>query len=925
MKKIYVLVILFCLGIIQGYSQYLSNPSFEGQILMIGPPPGWEICIVGSTPNVQPGKYAVYLPPSDGITYLGMLTRPDFTWEDSHSNLDIPLSKDSCYIFKIDLAFWQNLSFTTVQPCVLKIYGSNITCQKNNLLWQSPAISNLDWQTFQFMIHNPEYDITDLIIEAYFVSTYAYYGYVLMDNIRIDKTPFFDLGNDTTMALCYNDTLFLDPGSGFEAYLWQDGSTNQTYPVTQSGLYWVQAFNEQGCSYTDSIVITIPDYVPMATELLDSTLVCEGQPVIAIVSVVNGIPPYSYEWEDLPDTTGIAVIFADTTRFYTVTITDHCGYTIQDSIKLIVKTGPDIDLGADTLICIDGSYTLHAGSGYPGYVWQDGSVDSVLTIDEPGLYWVTVTNIFGCSTTDSINISLAPALPLDLGSDTAVCIGDTLILDAGEGYVSYVWQDNSGGSEYVVTEAGVYWVTITSSNGCTAVDTIQIAFLENPEVDLGEDFSICEGDQQEISAGAGFATYLWQDGSTGAVYTVTEGGIYWVLVNNGCGEDVDSVTVQMYPSPEPDLGPDTTICNGGTLLLDPGSQFTSYLWQDNSTAPTFEALTSGTYSVEVVNMYGCTASDEIYINVSDPQVNLGQDNYVCEGDSLILDAGAGFETYLWQDNSTNQTMIVMDSGIYDVTVIDQYGCQGSDEIEISLFPYPIANLGDDKELCAGDTVVLTAPDGDFDYYWNGQPGDQNYEVYSSGNYSLSVVNLCDSVSDEIYVNVVPVPHVYLGEDDIIIPGQSIELDAGSGFDSYLWQDGSGGQYFVITENNISSDDPYYFVEVTDGICKGSDTIKVELLQVWVPKVITLNGDGSNERFRAKPGQWNGIDRHKMVVFNRWGETVWESDDFVTGWDGKQNGKYVADGTYYWILDIYFGTEMTKQTYKGSLTVLGSGH
>jgi len=61
----------------------------------------------------------------------------------------------------------------------------------------------------------------------------------------------------------------------------------------------------------------------------------------------------------------------------------------------------------------------------------------------------------------------------------------------------------------------------------------------------------------------------------------------------------------------------------------------------------------------------------------------------------------------------------------------------------------------------------------------------------------------------------------------------------------------------------------------------------------------------------------------MMVFNRWGEKIWESNDFEAGWDGKRNGRYVSDGTYYWILDVYYGPENLKQTLKGSLTVLGT--
>ena len=920
-RLVHLIIFLFILSGTGFSQQYLENPSLEGQILMIGPPPGWEVCIPGSTPNVQPGKYAVYLPPSDGITYVGMITRPDFTWEDMHTTYEIPLSKDSCYIFQIDLAFWENLSWTTVDPCLLRVWGSDVSCQKTNLLWQSPPIANEDWLTYEFMIHPDGVDYTDLILEAYFAQMPAYYGYVLLDNIRITRTPYIELGNDTTIAICSNDSIPLDPGGGFAGYLWQDGSTNQVFWVKEEGLYWVKVFNEEGCSYTDSVYVTVPDYVPMGTELLDSTMVCKGQPVIAIVSVVNGIPPYSFEWEDLPDTTGIAVIIADSTRFYNVTVTDHCGYSIQDSIKIIVLPGPDIDLGGDTLICIEGSYTIHAGSGYQQYQWQNGSTDSVLTITEAGTYWVTVTDAFGCSSSDTISITLFPPVYLDIGSDTTLCEGEQLVIHAGPGFVQYVWQDNSSDSVYTASLPGIYWVTVTDLNGCTASDSISLDFLPQPEVFLGNDTVICAGDDFVLDAGEGFISYLWQDNDTSQYYPVTLTGTYSVTVSNGCGEASDAIYIEVLPSPAPDLGADTTICNGQSLVLSPGS-FYSYLWQDNTSLPEYTVTSSGEYSVTVTNFYGCSGSDEILVSISDPNVDLGGVNHVCEGDSLVLDAGEGFDEYLWQDNSTGQTLVVYTTGTYSVDVVDQYGCAASGEIDIQWFPEPVADLGSDREICEGDEVVLEGPHGDFSYFWNGMPGGESLAVSTSGNYSLTVMNICDTVTDEVAVTVSPLPLVYLGEDRVIMPGESIQLDAGEGFDEYVWQDGSGNSYFVITENNIDPDNPYYYVEVTEGICKSSDTVEVVVAQVWVPKVITLNGDGDNEIFRADLQRWKGIEKHKMVVFNRWGEKVWESADFVTGWDGKQNGRFVADGTYFWILEVFYGSKEIKQVLKGSLTVLG---
>ncbi len=924
MKAKSAILLFFIFIRFPGYSQYLPNPSFEGVPGPNIPPPGWVVCTTAtSTPDVQPGAFGVYLPPSNGNTYLGMTTRDDGTYEDVQTELINPLSKDSCYHFQIDLAFQQDVSLYTMSPVVLNVYGANVMCNKSNLLWQSPAVGNTDWVTYDFYVQGQSYDITNLVLEVHYISYYPYWGYMLMDNIRVYQTPDVDLGNDTTLQACSTDSLVLSAGSGYAGYLWQDGSSDSTLVVNSSGTYWVQVVNEAGCTAIDSINVIFEDYINMETQMFDSIFACEGQLINISVSVSNGKPPYSYVWTGLPDTLSTAVVSADTTTYYHVNITDDCGNSVEDSIKVIVKQKPEVDLGNDTLICIDGDYTIHAGPGFILYLWQDGSTDSTLTITEPGTYWVQVTSVFGCTATDSINIDLYPAIPLNIGNDTTLCVGDSVTFSAGNDFVSYLWQNNSTDPTFTATTTGTYWVTVVDDKGCSATDTVNATFFSNPEVDLGPDFTFCSGEGQIISPGPGFESYLWQDNSTSEFYTVMETGWYFVTVSNGCGEASDSVYAEALPSPEIDLGEDTTICAGQTLILDPGGQFESYTWQDNSQFSFYEVTASGNYSVVVVNSYGCSAEDGLYVNVSDPQVDLGQQTYVCEGDTLILDAGSDFTSYLWQDGTSNETFAVNSGGTYSVNVTDEYSCQATGNITIDQLQKPLADLGPDKGFCSGDTLHLNAPQGNFSYYWNGQPGGTSLTISIPGTYTLSVVNECDSATDEVNVQEYPVPDVNLGADQIILPGQTIQLDAGSGFDTYLWQDGSDGQYYLITENNIDAENPYYSVEVTEGPCKSSDSVKIELFSVWVPQVITPNGDGRNDVFKPDMGKWQGINKHKMTVFNRWGEEVWESEDFPSGWDGKQNGRYVADGTYYWILDVYYGPQNIKQSLKGSLTVLSS--
>ncbi|MEZ5197911.1 MAG: gliding motility-associated C-terminal domain-containing protein [Bacteroidales bacterium] len=888
------------------------------------PPPGWNICTPGlSTPDIQPGWFGVYLPPSNGNTFLGMTARDNNTWEDVGSQLLTPLSMDSCYYFKIDLAYQDDVAGYNMQPIVLKIFGEPSGCLKNHLLWESPPVANEEWLTYEFFVHPDEFDIAYIVMEVGYVGLSPYWGYCLMDNIRITTAPDIDLGNDTTLAMCEIDSLLLNAGSGFTQYVWQDGSADSIFSVTTSGTYWVEVTNAEGCTATDTIEVIVEEYAEMVTDMIDSLFVCEGQEVNIWVSVTNGVPPYTYTWSGLPDTTSTANLIADSTGFYTVLITDKCGLITSDSMKIIVFPPPEINLGNDTLICLDGSYTLHAGSGYSTYLWQDGSQDSTFTLYEPGIYWVEVSSALGCVERDSIQIQLFPAIQLNIGNDTILCQGETITLNGGGDFTSYYWQDGSTDSTLAVSASGLYWLEVTDVNGCSETDSVQITFNPWPVISLGQDKAICQGEELILDPGPGYLSYLWQNGDTTQYFTVNQSGNYHVTVSNGCGNDTDTIHVDVNPVPDLYLGNDTTLCGSSSYLLYPDGQYSSYLWQDNSTTPFYTITATGSYWLTVSNGYECEATDEIYVILSNPLVDLGPDTFVCENDSLILDAGNGYTQYYWNNLVTEQTFTVHTPGTYFVTVFDEYNCESYDEvfIEQSYPPYP--DLGPDQGYCAGKTLVLFAPDGNYSIYWNHQPGGQHFTVNQPGEYILTLVNECDSISDAITIEEYPLPEVNLGEDAIIMQGETLELDAGEGYDAYTWQDGSGGQYFLITEQNMDTENPYYYVEVKQGMCLNSDTVKVELFEVWVPIVITPNGDGWNDVFEPDMNSWNGIQKHSMEVFSRWGEKVWESDDFPSGWDGKQNGRYVSEGTYYWILEVYYGPQMIRQTLKGSLTILGT--
>jgi gliding motility-associated-like protein len=191
---------------------------------------------------------------------------------------------------------------------------------------------------------------------------------------------------------------------------------------------------------------------------------------------------------------------------------------------------------------------LNAGGGYISYLWQDGSTNQTFTVTGTGQYSVTVSNQCGIAV-DSINIIVNPLPQVNLGPDTSICQGHTISLDAGSGFISYLWQDNSTQQVYSADSPGLFSVTVTDNNGCHASDQLNLAVLQPPVLDLGPDGDLCTSPQIILTAGPGTGDqqYLWQDGSTLSTYLVNTEGSYSVTVTNACGSSKDSVHYTACP------------------------------------------------------------------------------------------------------------------------------------------------------------------------------------------------------------------------------------------------------------------------------------------------------------------------------------------------------------------------------------------
>ena len=709
----------------------------------------------------------------------------------------------------------------------------------------------------------------------------------------------YDLGNDTT--LCQGDTLTLGTTIPNATYLWQDNSTNPTFNVTQPGTYWVQV-TTSNCSVTDTIIVNYP-----TTDLGNDTTLCQGENITLDASTPNA----TYLWQD--NSTNPTFNVTQPGSYWVQVSTNNCSST--DTINVSYTPLPSVDLGNDTTVCQGETFLLDATISNATYLWQDNSTNSTFNVSQPGTYWVQTT-VNSCSSTDSINVSYIPMPTVNLGNDTTICQGETILLDATIANASYLWQNNSTNPTFNVTQPGTYWVQVAANN-CSSTDTINVSYNQLPTVDLGNDTTLCLGETILLDATSSNATYLWQDNSTNPTFNASQPGTYWVQVTVNSCSSTDSINLSFNPLPTFDLGNDTSLCQGENITLDAITTNATYLWQDNSTNSTFNVTQPGTYWVQVT-VNSCSSTDSINVSYNPlPTVDLGNDTSLCTGETLLLDATTSNASYLWQDNSMNPTFNVSLPGTYWVQVTVN-SCSSTDTIHLSYNPLPTFDLGNDTSLCQGENLTLDATTTNASYLWQNSSTNSTFNVTQPGTYWVQVtVNSCSS-TDSINVTNNPLPTLDLGNDRFLCQDETIKLDATNPNATYLWQDNSTNPTFIISEEGT------YWVQVSNSCGTNSDTVSITLrnchCSIYIPNAFTPNSGNLNNNFSTSSSC--DFSEYTLLIFNRWGEKIFETNNPEDSWDGTYRGKISPIGVYAYMVIYQFNeSDMPKMKKYGHVNLI----
>ena len=479
---------------------------------------------------------------------------------------------------------------------------------------------------------------------------------------------------------------------------------------------------------------------------------------------------------------------------------------------------------------------------------------------------------------------------------------------------------------------GTAYIKVQADNGTCASnysDSIPITVIQSPTANITPNgvTTFCQGNSVVLNANTGINLfYHWQkngtniSSATDSSYIANQTGLYSVIVTNinNCSTTSSSVNVTVVQLPTATITPSDTIiiCQGNpeTLNANTGAGL-SYLWQLNGTningaiGSSCLVAQQGIYTVVVTNSNNCsTTSAPVNVNVNpSPSVAItAHGNTTFCQDSVLLTANytAGL-TYQWQKNNVNlngatDTLLeVYQTGNYSVVVTNPYNCTATDNVTITVNPLPIANAGNDKNICHGDTVTLNATGG-ATYSWNnGVTQGVPFVPQTTSTYIVTVttVNNC-SAQDSLKITVHPLP-----------PAPTITASG----NALLSSSATGNQWF-FNGNPISGATSqiynaavvgFYQVQFTDSNgCKSKSNIiniTVGIEENEVNNYIHIYPNPTTDKLTIET---NSNTEQRLEILNLIGQTV-----YITSIINKKatiNTSAFANGVY--ILKLYSDKE-----------------
>jgi len=514
------------------------------------------------------------------------------------------------------------------------------------------------------------------------------------------------------------------------------GAESSTIIITgitegQQGLYSCHVSNDCGYAVTEEALLTV-NTPPLVTEQPEDITICENEELEIIISA-SGTEPIEYEWYMLGETeilgTGqdynIANSLPEQSGEYYCILSNSCGVISTDTVDVLIKALPEITTHPeDTEVCIEDHVEMFitaTGAEPLQYLWYRNSTavseqtNGILIyehaqVNQSGTYFCRVMN--DCGYEDSFTAELIIGSPAAITwnpIDQNLCEHDTLnlIMDAqGENYTLQWYFNNvplSGQNDTVlnltnisISQSGDYYCSAFNACAVVNTDTVTVIINESPEINLGPDIDLCEGESTTLNAGGDYVHYNWNNGlSYQPTLDVSLGGTFILEVTgeNSC-HNRDTIIVTFHPYHNILFGDDDIIVCG-SYVLDAGEGAYSYLWNTTPPQTTSSIVVTipGTYSVTATgDSFGCETTQSIFVDVREPiSFSLGSDVSAPVDSFVNIGIEHIYSEYLWNTGHTVPMLTVYGStygtGTHEfwLTSIALNGCSHTDTINVTFY------------------------------------------------------------------------------------------------------------------------------------------------------------------------------------------------------------------------------------------------
>lgn len=692
--------------------------------------------------------------------------------------------------------------------------------------------------------------IMNLPAGTYSVTLTDAFGCMDMATAVIQEAPQLVLEIDGTEIVCgpeNNGDAMVNASGGTPpyTYMWSTGDTEESIEGLGEGTFSVTVIDALGCIAITEIEIDVID--DFMLNITPRDVLCNGDNSGSILVLPEGgTAPYTFNWSTGDDTNEITGLPAGQ---YTVTVSDANGCELSETIT--VNEPPQLNVST-TVVDIDcfgssnGSATVTVNGGTLPYTieWSDGQSGPVATDLSPGTYTVSVTDANLCVEIRMVTIEEPDELMVNVSAPSIDCAGTSTgtlspIIVGGTAPYSFQWNTGANSPTLENLPAGIYALTITDANGCTATaETITLSELPELEISFEVTDIACTNDAvgaiaASVSGGTAPYTYSWSNNATTDVISNLAAGAYFLTVTdaNGCEVSGSALVIQ-FPGLQVIPTSTDVSCPGSadgsaSVSINGGTAPFTYDWSNGADTPQIDNLSPGTYTVTVTGALGCVG--EASVTIGEPTALLLQTSSIdatCAGSadgqaSVMVSGGTPPYSYNWSSGSVQPTANGLTAGTYTVTVTDANGCDETATVEVGE-PTPVQLLVEQlSPTCEGTTngVATASASGGtppYTYQWSdGQSGSTIINL-PAGTYSVTatdangctgtgMVTIAELENPTCMVNVVSEVTTFGGSDGIL----EALVSGGVGPYSYLWSDGQTGQ----TATNLAPGT--YSLTVTD--------------------------------------------------------------------------------------------------------------